>query len=518
LSRPNASYLVLLVAFIYLVAPCFFRKNTKDKDGHSIPPGPLLRYAFLRKYPERTLYAWAQVYGGLYSLWIGEQLFMIISDATVAKDLLVNNGAIFSSRRSYFLKNRTILKGRAITASGYDDRWRQHRRIATSLLTPKAIEGYAHVLDYEAHILIKSLYRASNAGALAVNPANFCGRFALNNMLTVSFATRTDSTEDPLVERALALATEFMDLTGPFSNTVDFITLLEYIPTSKRTRGIALSNGIVEVYGAMIERVRARMACGEDVSDCLVKTLILTQEKEKLSWEDLCMLAAVFTLGGVHSTAGLIQWFLALIAMHPEVQARAQAELDAVIGRDVWPCAEDEMLSPYIRAIIKECGRIHSPFFLATPHLATADFVYRGMYIPKGTALVMNAYNIHQNEDRYPDPTSFTPERYLGDDMTCAESAKQADPLARDHWAFGAGRRICPGMHVAERELFLAISRLLWAFDIKPVVGEPISLVEYEGESGRTPLPYRVTLRPRHNKVSAMVGRTEEVELLNLRT
>jgi hypothetical protein len=57
----------------------------------------------------------------------------------------------------------------------------------------------------------------------------------------------------------------------------------------------------MEVYGSMITRVKDRMDAGEDVPDCLVKTLILTQEQEKLDWEDMCMLAAVFTLGGVGS-------------------------------------------------------------------------------------------------------------------------------------------------------------------------------------------------------------------------
>jgi len=82
------------------------------------------------------------------------------------------------------------------------------------LLTPKAIQGYASVLDYEAHILVRSMYYETRAGTLPINPAHFVGRYALNNMLAISFATRTDSTIDPLTERALALATEFMDLTG----------------------------------------------------------------------------------------------------------------------------------------------------------------------------------------------------------------------------------------------------------------------------------------------------------------
>jgi hypothetical protein len=77
-------------------------------------------------------------------------------------------------------------------------------------------------------------------------------------------------------------------------------------------------------------------------------------------------------------------------------------------------------------------------------------------------------------------------------------------------------RRICPGIHVAERELWLAISRLLWAYDIQSLPDEPISLEEYEGESGRTPLPYRITLTPRHDRVQALLEAEDEVTLMKL--
>jgi hypothetical protein len=83
----------------------------------------LLRYAFLRRYPERALRAWARTYGPLFSVWMGNQLFVVVSDARIAKDLLVSNGSIFSSRKQYFMKNQTILRGRAITATPYNDTW-----------------------------------------------------------------------------------------------------------------------------------------------------------------------------------------------------------------------------------------------------------------------------------------------------------------------------------------------------------------------------------------------------------
>ncbi len=113
---------------------------------------------------------------------------------------------------------------------------------------------------------------------------------------------------------------------------------------------------------------------------------------------------------------------------------------------------------------------------MATPHYSTEDFVYNEMYIPKNTAVVLNCYDIHHNEEKYPDSYDL----------------------------------------FAERELWLAVSRLLWAFGIRSLPDEPISLKEYEGESGRTPLPYRVMLIPRHDSVQALLEAEQEVTLMKL--
>ncbi|KAJ7432401.1 cytochrome P450 [Mycena latifolia] len=488
-----------------------FRKRLVNRNGIAIPPGPLFRYAFLRKYPERALHAWAEKYGPLFSVWMGNQLFVVISDAKIARDLLITQGAIFSGRKDYFMKNQTILARRAITASGYNEKWRHHRRIAMQLLTPKAIRSYTDVFDYEASILVRSFYRESERGRVALDPASHAGRYALNNMLTISFGTRTNSAGDLLVEKALELAMEFMDLTGPWSNAIDFITPLQWIPSKMRSRGRNLHASLIEVYGAMYQKVKARIADDEVVPECLVKTLIETADKEKLDWEDTCMLAAVFTLGGVHSTSGIIQWFLALIPSHPEVQARAHEELDRVIGRDHWPNTEDEARLPYIRAIIKEVQRVHAPFWMATPHCSTEDYEYNGMFIPKNTVVVLNCFTLHHNEERYPDSHVFNPDRYMNDHLSCAESAKLSNVMDRDHWTFGAGRRFCPGVVVAERELWLAISRILWTFTVTSLPSEPISLEEYEGMSGRTPLPFKVQFTPRHANVSSVVDDINEI-------
>ena len=115
-------YAIIAVVLTYCVSFCV-RSSIVDKHGHPIPPGPFLRYALLGRYPERALHVWAQKYGPLFSLFLGIQLFVVISDPRIAHDLLVTNGRIFSSRKEYFIKNQTILRGRAITSTPYGDTW-----------------------------------------------------------------------------------------------------------------------------------------------------------------------------------------------------------------------------------------------------------------------------------------------------------------------------------------------------------------------------------------------------------
>jgi hypothetical protein len=61
-------------------------------------------------------------------------------------------------------------------------------------------------------------------------------------------------------------------------------------------------------------------------------------------------------------------------------------------------------------------------------------------------------------------------------------------------------------MWVAEREVFLAIARMLWAFKMEEIPGEKIDLKEYDGLSGRSPVPFRIKMLPRHDNVEKVLG------------
>jgi cytochrome P450 len=77
----------------------------------------------LKRHPERVLDRWARRYGPIYSMRLGTQLFVVLSDATVARDLLVAKSAVSSDRKQTFVKSQTVLAGRGITASSYGKLW-----------------------------------------------------------------------------------------------------------------------------------------------------------------------------------------------------------------------------------------------------------------------------------------------------------------------------------------------------------------------------------------------------------
>jgi hypothetical protein len=97
--------------------------------------------------------------------------------------------------------------------------------------------------------------------------------------------------------------------------------------------------------------------------------------------------------------------------------------------------------------------------------------------------VIINVWGLHHDPIRFPNPDVFDPDHYAGCTTLAPELASSADYAARDHYAYGAGRRICPGMHLAERNLFLAIAKLAWGFDIKEKGGSEVDVDPTTGYS-----------------------------------
>lgn len=186
-------------------------------------------------------------------------------------------------------------------------------------------------------------------------------------------------------------------------------------------------------------------------------------------------------------------------ALFPEAVHKAQAELDRVVGPNRLPTWADREALPYVRAIVSESLRWAPVALQGVPHAAARDETYKGYKIPKGTMLMFNEWVLHNTEinanDPW-DPREFHPERWTPEETLNEQKDVRTDYENRRHFAFGCGRRVCPGFHLAKRALYTAAARLLWGFDFakkRDAEGNeiPIDRDAYNDDLGAAPLDYQ---------------------------
>ena len=155
---------------------------------------------------------------------------------------------------------------------------------------------------------------------------------------------------------------------------------------------------------------------------------------------------------------------MAEILQHPKVLKKVQEELTDIVGLN--NTVEEAHLSKlkYLDAVVKETLRVHPPVALLVPHCPSEPSTIGGYRIPKDARVFLNVYTIHRDPQLWKDPLLFQPERFLS-----GSDAENINYLGNHfhYLPFGSGRRICPGISLAERISVLALASLLHAFHWK---------------------------------------------------
>ena len=211
---------------------------------------------------------------------------------------------------------------------------------------------------------------------------------------------------------------------------------------------------------------------------------------------------------GSETTSAALNVAIKYLAAFPEAQRAAHEEISHVIGNNRSPNFDDEPSLAYIRAMVKETLRIRPVTTMGSPHYTSSDVTYKGFFIPKNTVVSLSQYAIHYDPMRWNEPEKYDPSRYLSYPLTAGAYAAGADAEGRDHFDFGAGRRICPGMHLAENSLFITLAKIMWAFEIRPALSAgneeehvDVSDAAFEPGMNTLPKPYRVRFIPRNPSI-----------------
>jgi cytochrome P450 len=192
--------------------------------------------------------------------------------------------------------------------------------------------------------------------------------------------------------------------------------------------------------------------------------MIESQKEQKMTDVEVAGLMANLIGGGVDTTSSTMLSCILAMACFPDVQAKAQAELDAVVGQErslTWADIDEGRL-PYLTALVKEVLRWRTVTVLAgIPHANTQPVTYRGYTFPAHTSFTGNMWAIHRNPRDFPDPDDFRPERFLN-------GLERPYPNARGSNPFGWGRRQCSGQPLAKQGLLFSLGWLIWSFKIEP--------------------------------------------------
>ncbi|KAI0594640.1 cytochrome P450 [Biscogniauxia sp. FL1348] len=470
---------LILAATIAAFAALYYKLSGIGFRPKGYPPGPptLPLIGNLHLMPKEKTYLqlqkWAKEYGPIYSLILGTKVMIVLSSDKTINDLLDKRSGIYSSRPEMYLTSMIGGDSRMLLMT-YGERWRKIRSLVHNSLNIRAARAYVPYQDLENKAMLLGFLET---------PSQFIDHIRrYTNSLTTQmvFGFRTTSIDDPKLKQLFDGFAKFGRVAGSTTaGLVDFFPILRHLPDALlplRRYVKELHQKESKLYVGHYLDTKKKLHEGT-AKPCFCVDIVRAQEKYGLS-DLLCGYTSGSMLeAGSDTTAATLEGFMQAVVIFPEVVKIAQEELDRVCG-DRIPDLNDLPDLPYIRGCMKESLRWMPTVITGFPHAVIQDDEYMGYTIPKGASVVWNVWTVNNDPNRHPDPRRFDPARWAHDSQTSAEAANNRDPTKRDHFVFGAGRRLCQGMHIADRSLFLAMSRILWAFDLKrpidPTTGQEI--------------------------------------------
>ncbi|KAJ5669213.1 hypothetical protein N7462_010283 [Penicillium macrosclerotiorum] len=447
-----------------------------------LPPGPptIPILGNLHQLPKTGAFLkfteWARKYGGVYSFKIGNSTTIVLTDRKLVREVVDKRGAKYSYRPPSYVSHDLITKGDHILVMQYGTLWRLFRKIAHQYFTESIVEKeYVPIQEAEAVQMIRDLCLQPDQHMM--HPR----RFSNSVIMSLIFGIRTAKIDTPHMLRLYHLLENWVQVMEPGATPpVDIFPIFRWLPErlygNWETTAKGVGSDMDSLYGSLLQKAKNRRKSLGSHKPSLMDSVLDQNEKLGLNEHQMAFLGGVLVEGGSDTTASVILSFIHALTKWPEVLKKAQAEVDTVIGEDRSPVWKDYNRLPYIATIVKEAMRWRPAVPLAFPHAVNEDDWIDGYFIPKGSTVVINVWGLHHDPEHFANPDVFDPDHFKGQTALAPELAASIDSSKRDHYGYGSGRRICGGMHVAERNLWLAIAKIVWAFDISAGVDEKTGL------------------------------------------
>ncbi|PWY85939.1 cytochrome protein [Aspergillus heteromorphus CBS 117.55] len=502
--------LLLGLVGLYLVRIFLARK----KSNLPLPPGPKPKpfVGNLDEMPAQGVPQWRhwlrhkELYGPISSITVFGQPIIILNEARLATEILDKRSAIYSARPEQPFMAMTGWDKTMATVENTHHYAKMRKALHQEIGTKRAFSRFDRMMEVE---ISRFLLR------LLESPEEFRGhlkRESFSFILKMTYGYNVEPEgSDPFVDLAEKGVDQICQAMLPGTWLVDYVPILRYLPPWFPGAGfVRIAKEYRKHAAAFLDIpymfVRQRMAQGDCTSSYMSNQLRESKPEPGSEEETVLKWSGVeFYLGGSDTVrlSTILSFFLAM-SLNPEVQRKAQDEIDRVVGTSRLPGHEDRDSLPYINALVKEALRWHPALPTASPHMLIKDDTYKGYYFPKGSVFLPNIWAYAHDPDVYPNPMEFRPERFLSIDGSTPET----DPST---FVFGFGRRACPGQVMTDFKVYLTIVRILVGFNITPKTGH--ATVDLENAfipailSHPKPFDVKITPRsPAHERLIRTAG------------
>ncbi|GAV84248.1 p450 domain-containing protein [Cephalotus follicularis] len=496
--------LLAVASFILLL----IKKQSKKGTQHR-PPGPpgwpvIGNLLDLGTMPHQTLYRLQFEYGPVLWLKLGSVSTMVVQSAKAAAELFKNHDVDFCDRKyPDSLTAHNYCQG-AVAFSNYGVYWRLLRRLySMELHVSKRLNETTHTRRKCIDNMIKFIEEDAEASRARgesgeVNLGHYLFLMAFNvvgNLVLSKDILDSKSKEGHEFYEALSKVSEWASK----PNVADYFPFLKWLDPVGIKRNMVRDMGrTMKIVAQLVaERVEEKKLAKERENNFL--DLLLEYEgdgkegPDKISQQNLKVIVLEMFSAGSETVSSSIEWGMTELLRNPDSMRKAKEELNSIVGASRKVEESDIEDLQYLQAVVKETLRLHPPAPLLLPRNARQNTNYMGYFVPKDTQILVNVWAIGRDPNTWEDPLSFKPERFLGSQIDYKGQNYELIP-------FGAGRRICPGMSLAEREVHIALASLIHYFDWELGSGttpETMDMNESMGVAVRKLVPLKVQPKKR---------------------
>ncbi|KAI0295334.1 cytochrome P450 [Multifurca ochricompacta] len=424
---------------------------------------------------------------------------IILNSAKAANELLEKRSSIYSDRYDVLSLRSSIVMGLSFAHVflPYGDRWRRLRRAFHVHFHSTASNAYRPLEIQAVQRLLRNLL--SSPDNFSQHLRHMTGQV----ILSIAYGIDVRPEGDPYVAASEKVLKGISHVSSsPWALLLDMVPWLIHIPSwfpgasfkHEAQKWLPVIDDMIETPYAYVKEALAAGTATPSVTATMISQLGAGSTEEDI-WVTKAVPGIIYSAGSDTTVSALSTFFLAMI-LYPEVQCKAQAEVDSITCGSRLPDFSDFNELPYVNAILKEVLRWHPVSPLSFAHRVIEDNIYEGHFIPAGSTLIPNVWAIMRDPITFPKPDRFDPERWL-----VKEQPPSSDAV------FGYGRRICQGRFMARDSIWAAIVNVLATFDISPVKGD-LPKERYSSGIVSYPEAFVADIRPRSVAAAALVRAT----------